>query len=141
MIILDTDHIVVLKYSEGTEFANLSAKMAASADRQFVTTCVTLEEQLRGWLALINRSADAFRQVSAYQQLNNLVDYFARWTRLDFDERAVHQFRRLRSQRVRIGTMDLRIAAIALVHRATLLSANLRDFQQVPNLSVEDWLR
>ena len=140
MILLDTDHMVVLKYSQGSEYANLSAKVAASTDQHFVTTCVTLEEQLRGWLALINRSADAHRQVSAYQQLNNLVDFFARWTRLDFDEQAADQFKQLRSQKIRIGTMDLKIAAIALVHGSTLLSANLRDFQQVPNLRAEDWL-
>ena len=93
MILLDTDHMVVLKYAQGPEYAKLSAKMAASTDQHFVTTCVTLEEQLRGWLALINRSADPHRQVSAYQQLNNLVDYFARWTRLEFDEHAADQFK------------------------------------------------
>jgi predicted nucleic acid-binding protein len=37
-------------------------------------------------------------------------------------------------------TIDLKIAAIVLRHSATLLSANLRDFRQVPGLSVEDWL-
>ena len=36
--------------------------------------------------------------------------------------------------------MDLKIACIALVHNALLLSANLRDFQQVPGLRVENWL-
>ena len=36
--------------------------------------------------------------------------------------------------------MDLKIAATALVHGALLLSANLRDFRQVPGLMVEDWL-
>jgi tRNA(fMet)-specific endonuclease VapC len=36
--------------------------------------------------------------------------------------------------------MDLKIASIVLAHDATLLSRNLRDFQQVPNLRVEDWL-
>jgi predicted nucleic acid-binding protein len=36
--------------------------------------------------------------------------------------------------------MDLKIAAICLVEGATLLSANLKDFQQVPGLHVEDWL-
>ncbi len=39
-----------------------------------------------------------------------------------------------------INTMDLKIAAMTLVHGALLLSANLRDFQQVPGLRVEDWL-
>jgi tRNA(fMet)-specific endonuclease VapC len=39
-----------------------------------------------------------------------------------------------------IGTHDLKIAPIALVNDATLLSANLRDFEQVPGLRVENWL-
>ena len=50
-------------------------------------------------------------------------------------------FERLRQQRVRIGTMDLKIAAIALGYNALVLSDNLRDFQQVPGLHAEDWRR
>ncbi|MCH8923806.1 MAG: type II toxin-antitoxin system VapC family toxin [Planctomycetes bacterium] len=46
----------------------------------------------------------------------------------------------LRKQRVRIGTMDLKIASIALANNATLLSANTRDFVQVPSLQLENWL-
>jgi hypothetical protein len=34
-----------------------------------------------------------------------------------------------------------RIASIALVTESTLLSRNLRDFRQVPDLSVEDWTK
>jgi tRNA(fMet)-specific endonuclease VapC len=44
-------------------------------------------------------------------------------------------------QGVRIGTMDLKIASIVLVHGGTLLSGNNRDFQQVPGIQVEDWLQ
>jgi tRNA(fMet)-specific endonuclease VapC len=40
-----------------------------------------------------------------------------------------------------VGTMDLKIAAIALSRNATLLSANLADFRQVPRLKVLDWTR
>ena len=37
--------------------------------------------------------------------------------------------------------MDLRIASIVIASKATfLLSRNLRDFQRIPNLNVEDWL-
>lgn len=52
---------------------------------------------------------------------------------------AAAEFERLRKQRIRIGTMDLKIAAIALANNATLLSKNLRDFGKVPGLKVEDW--
>jgi predicted nucleic acid-binding protein len=34
--------------------------------------------------------------------------------------------------------MDLKIAAIALSQDGVLLSSNLKDFNQVPNLRVED---
>jgi tRNA(fMet)-specific endonuclease VapC len=114
--------------------------MAGSSDQDFVTTVVTLEEQMRGWLALIHRLNVADRQVSAYTKLNRVVDYFARWTRLPFDDQAADRFKQMRSNRIRIATMDLKIASIALVHDSLLLSANLRDFQQVPDLQVEDWL-
>jgi len=39
-----------------------------------------------------------------------------------------------------MGSLDLKIASIALEHGATLLSANARDFDHVPGLRVEDWL-
>lgn len=49
------------------------------------------------------------------------------------------QFERLRQAKIRIGTKDLRIAAICLATGATLLTRNLRHFEQVPGLIAEDW--
>ena len=49
-------------------------------------------------------------------------------------------FEQLSKDRLRVGTADLKIASIALAQNATLLSRNLRDFQRIPNLNVEDWL-
>lgn len=37
--------------------------------------------------------------------------------------------------------MDLKIASIALNHDALLLTANVRDFDQVPGLRTENWLQ
>jgi tRNA(fMet)-specific endonuclease VapC len=39
-----------------------------------------------------------------------------------------------------IGANDLLIAAHALAVRATLVTANVREFARVPRLSVENWL-
>jgi tRNA(fMet)-specific endonuclease VapC len=101
---------------------------------------VSLEEQMRGWLAAIHRAPDVRRQVTYYSRLVDLVRFYANWRILPFDDQAAEEFQRLRRERVRIGTMDLKIASIVLVHDATLLSANLRDFGQVPGLRVEDWI-
>ena len=140
MIVLDTDHVNVLKYPEHPRFASLTTQLNTSADQDIATTVITLEEQMRGWLAWMNRAQDVRCQVPAYQELLRLCDFFTRWHVVLFDEQAASTLQGLRAQRIRIGTMDLKIAAIALVHDALLLSANLRDFQQVPNLRVANWI-
>jgi tRNA(fMet)-specific endonuclease VapC len=139
VILLDTDHINVLQSRE-PRAVTLMANMVASADQDFATTVITIEEQMRGWLAVIHRSIDVHRQLPAYERLVGLVDFFSRWRVARFSEAAVAEFTQLRQRRVRIGAMDLKIASIALANGALLLSANLRDFQQVPNPRVENWL-
>jgi tRNA(fMet)-specific endonuclease VapC len=140
VIILDTDHVNVLKYLDHPRFASLTTQLNTAADQDVATTVITVEEHMRGWLAWIIRSDDVRRQVSAYQELLRLFDFFTRWHVPPFDARAASAFQGLRTQRIRIGTMDLKIAAIALIHDALLLSANLRDFQRVPNLRVANWI-
>jgi tRNA(fMet)-specific endonuclease VapC len=49
----------------------------------------------------------------------------------DASDASANQFDQLRAARIRPGTMDLKIASIALVNQALLLSANRRDFEQV----------
>jgi tRNA(fMet)-specific endonuclease VapC len=140
MIFLDTDHLTLLKYPNSPRFAALVSRLEASADQEIGTTIVSAEEQLRGWLAVIARFRDVARQIAPYRELGELLDSLQKWTIIPFDEAAAGEFARLRSSGVRIGTMDLKIASIALVHGALLLSANLADFRLVPGLRVENWL-
>jgi tRNA(fMet)-specific endonuclease VapC len=141
MIVLDTDHVTVLRYPEHSQYATLSAKMSRSDGSDFVTTAISVEEQMRGWLAAIRRKGKVHNQILYYTRLVSMVRFLNKWRILPFNEPAADRFEVLRKDRVRIGTQDLKIAAIALEHDALLLSANLRDFQQVPGLRVEDWLR
>jgi tRNA(fMet)-specific endonuclease VapC len=58
---------------------------------------------------------------------------------IPFDDDAAAMFDRLLAQRVRVATMDLRIAAIALSRGLVLVTRNSRDFGKVPGLQIEDW--
>ena len=141
MILLDTDHVTLLKYPASERGARLAQRLDALPAEEVVgVAIVTVEEQMRGWLAAIAKERTARRQVTAYRELANLFDFFAAFFLALFDEQAADQFDLLRSAKLRLGTMDLKIAAIALVNHALLLSANRRDFEQVPGLRVENWL-
>ena len=58
---------------------------------------------------------------------------------LSVSEEAEILVRQLRQQHIRIGSQDLRIAALALLYGFTVVTSKVRDFSQVPNLSVVDW--
>lgn len=140
MILLDTDHVTVLWYTEHPRCAALNARLQSLQNEVAATTVITAEEQMRGWLAEIARMRGARKQIPAYERLANLFRFFARWPIVPFDDRAADELERLHKARIRIGTPDLKIASITLVHDALLLSANLRDFHKVPDLKVENWL-
>jgi tRNA(fMet)-specific endonuclease VapC len=141
MILLDTDHLTLLKYAEGERGARLVERLRALPPEQVVAVpIIAVEEQMRGWRAAIAKERQAHRQVFAYRELARMLEFFRGFTIALFDERAADQFDGLRTAKIRLGTMDLKIAAVALVNGALLLSANRRDFEQVPGLRVENWL-
>ena len=131
--ILDTDHVSLHQYGH----RQVTARVEACASDELAITIITVEEQMRGRLAQIGRSGVDL--TVAYDQLRATAGYFCDLPTLPFDAEAQHQFQQLRERRIRIGTLDLRIAAIALTQNAVLLTRNRRDFELVPGLRLEDW--
>ena len=139
MILLDTDHFTVVTDGRHSLHEQLIARLE-NANDSLALPIISVEEQLRAWLAQVRRKTDVNEQVFPYDRLARLLETLASWNLARFGQPAAEEFERLRKQRIRIGTQDLKIAAIALAIDALLLSANLRDFEQVPGLRVEDWL-
>lgn len=140
MIVLDTDHLSTLKHADSPKFVQLASKMADAEDQDFVTTVISLEEQMRGWLARIKQAKQIVNEIVPYDELIALVDFFKLWVVLPFDAPAVVHFSELKQQKISIGTMDLKIASIAIANDATLLTANTQHFEKVPGLKFEDWI-
>ena len=139
MIILDTDVASVFQCGQGVDYNRLCARMVLEKVDEVFVSIATIEEQLRGWLAFVGKAKTVAGLILGYDKLHGLFRFYNSRRIIDFTESSATRFQALRKQGIRIGTMDLRIAAITLAHNAILISRNLRDFRQVPGLRVEDW--
>jgi tRNA(fMet)-specific endonuclease VapC len=63
---------------------------------------------------------------------------------LPFDERATQTYGQIRAELERrgivIGSMDMLIASQAMSLRLTLVTNNVREFSQIPDLTLENWV-
>ena len=138
MLVLDTDIVTLLQYPESKRAQDLAARLSAQNEPVAVAV-TTFEEQVRGRLADCSRAKTPEDYSEAAAGLSRLLAEYQNRILLPFDERSVAEFKRLKAAKIKIGTMDLRIASIVLANSATLISMNLRDYQKVPGLQVEDW--
>ena len=137
MYVLDTDHMSLLEWdNEGSQI--LRERLADCDPTEVATTIISYEEQMRGWMAYVAKAGTMAKQVEAYHRLRTHLDNYRQIPVLDFDDNAATIYQQLRRARIKIGTMDLKIAAIAISLDATLTSRNLVDFEKVPGLKVED---
>ena len=139
MFVMDTDHVSLLQSAAGLAGERLRARIRSLPEDEVAATIISFEEQTRGWLAFQASARSLDRQVDAYRKLKRHLKAYCEMDVLEFDIEATTVFQGLRQSRIRIGTMDLKIAAIALAHHATLLTRNLKDFRKVPGLNIEDW--
>ncbi|MFW9259900.1 type II toxin-antitoxin system VapC family toxin [Nostoc sp. CALU 546] len=139
MYVFDTDHLSVLE-RRGAGAQRLLMQLTNVNPNEVAATIISYEEQMRGWLSYIKKAKTVEAQVAAYKQLNRQLTNYCAIPILEFDEQAAQEFQRLKKAYPRLGTMDLKIAAIALVNQAILLTRNSSDFGQILGLRTEDWI-
>jgi tRNA(fMet)-specific endonuclease VapC len=97
------------------------------------------QSNLSGRLAQISGAQNSTSLSNAYQWLSDTVEMLSDFQVLQYDETATQIYQTCKSQKVRIGTQDLRIASIVLAQGGILLTRNLQDFAKVPGLQIQDW--
>ncbi len=137
--LFDTDHISLLQRRSGLEYATLVARISPYPPSDLAFSVVSLQEQALGANAYINRATTKAEIIRGYNLLHEIFESFLEATVLPFDMEAATIFEELRQAQVRIGTMDLRIASIALSKGLVLLTRNTSDFSKVPGLVMKDW--
>ena len=101
-------------------------------DRQIIPSVVRAEF-LFGWRASPHFS----------RRIAELQGFLSGYPTLPFDDAAAEEYGKLRAYLRQRGTMigpnDLLIASIALANDLVLVTHNVAEFEQVPNLRHEDW--
>lgn len=138
LYVMDTDHLSLFERNHPRVVERVLMVRKGIVDDLF-TTVVTMQEQLEGRLAQVRRARDSVRLMLAYRRLQETFGLFSDLDILNYNATADEYFRGFRKGGVRIGTQDLRIASIALSNEGIVLTRNLRDFEKVPGLSIQDW--
>ena len=135
--LLDTDHMSELQ--RGKEAAQiLSARLRLISLDDYGTSIISYKEQTEGWLADINKAKNTPLEVVYFARLNAVLRFYNTLAVWQYDEAAA-QFAAWKAAKVSGGTQDLKIAAIAYVSDATVLTRNIRHFSKIPGLLIADW--
>jgi tRNA(fMet)-specific endonuclease VapC len=138
MIALDAD--VLTDILQGR--AELVARVSRIPVHEQSVPVIVVEEIVRGRLNAIRRSEAGKAKLTlprAYELFAETLDAFRQVVLLPYNDKADLLYQDWRSQRIRVGSHDLRIAAICVAQAATLVTRNKRDFERVPNLAMEIW--
>jgi tRNA(fMet)-specific endonuclease VapC len=135
LFVLDSD--ILCLFQEGD--SQVKAQVARCGLGEVAVSVITVDEQLRGWFSLVRRAKKPSQIAFAYDHLARNVSDLSQARILSYSEAAIARFESLLKAKLGVRANDLRIAAIALEHEATVVTRNLRDFTMIPGLNVEDW--
>ena len=137
--LLDTDHLSIFQGQTEPEYSTLLTRIAQYPPTDLACSIISFHEQVLGCHTYINQARRAEDIVRGYGMLTRVLQDFTEALVVPFDAVAAAVCEELVAQRVRVGTMDLRIAAIALSRRMVMVTRNTSDFRKVPGLQIEDW--
>jgi tRNA(fMet)-specific endonuclease VapC len=138
MWVLDTDSLSLLERGN----PKIQERLRQVNPDSVAISIVTAEEKMKGRLAAIN-SLSGIERVDrlaiAYRDLQSSIEDLQTLPILPFSESAKDRYRELLQQKIRVGSHDLRIAAIVLSVEGILVTRNRRDFDRIPGLQIDDW--
>jgi tRNA(fMet)-specific endonuclease VapC len=138
MHIFDTDTLSHLHAGN----QNVIRAIRQLGNEEITTTIVTKIEMLRGRIDYIIKAQADDDLLNAQKRFDRTEELLSQIKIISITPDAVDRLAQLvNSSKLRkIGRADLIIASIALSHRATLVTRNLRHFKQVPGLIVTNWV-
>jgi tRNA(fMet)-specific endonuclease VapC len=121
--ILDTDVLSLLGHKDSPQAPRIRRRIVELPEEDsVVTSVINYEEQMRGWMAALSHARSQAAEIEVYGRLLLHLATYRRLTVLGYDSAAAAIVKRLRNQRVSVGAMDAKIAAIAISHNAVMIT-------------------
>ena len=119
---------------------NVVSRIIESVDEVYLSS-ITLEEAIGAQIHHINtqRSKPTVGVAEASNFLVKLIDSLSGYSMIAYSEAAEDIFRRYPASVKRIGSMDCRLAAHAIVLGFTVDTRNISDFSRIPGVMCVDW--
>ena len=139
MTVLDTDTVTLLSY--GTNETLRKRIEAVAGDDVLAVTVVTRMEVLQGRYASLLKAASAAEMQTAAARFRSAEEMLNDFAILRPDASSCRHFEALLRQKRRrkMGRPDLLIASMVLAHDALLVTRNVKDYQGINGLRVENW--
>jgi tRNA(fMet)-specific endonuclease VapC len=133
MYLLDTN-ICIYLLNRKSGYEHILSRIDGLAYEQVAISAITLAELSYGIAKSVKKAANRMK-----------LDYFLhQFDCLPFDSEIANAYGEIRTrlilQGTPIGPLDMLIAAHALQLKATIVTNNVREFERVEGLAVENWL-
>ena len=130
MIFLDTD--IMSYFSAGNSVIGAKTKEALNYGHQICLTCVNVYEILKGLRYNPNKNKELF-----------LTEFLKKVPVIYIEEadiqKAAEIYADLRKNGIIIGDADIFIASIVMTNGGKLITNNIRHYQNIKGLIVENW--
>jgi tRNA(fMet)-specific endonuclease VapC len=135
LYVLDTD--ILSLYQQGNDA--IRNRIAQHSPDELSVSIISVEEQLSSWYTMRRRVKGRERLAIAYERFTENVRMLSSLQILSFSLEAINRYEQLLRSKLGVKGNDLRIAAIAMVNSAIVVTRNRIDFEQIPGVQVEDW--
>jgi tRNA(fMet)-specific endonuclease VapC len=136
--LLDTNIIsTALDQRRNNQF--LAHRILNQSPESIFISIITVEEMMRGELGGIHRLRHKPNVVTVYRAFEGLFEALHRFQVISYTSEIEQIYQSMSLEQKRVGTQDCRIAATAIAHGFTVVTANTHDFYKIGGVAVEDW--
>ena len=138
MYLLDSDVLTLLFHRKGQQLFLEQRILSQPAEKLFISI-ISVDEALRGVRRLIDNPPSKDGGWEGCRLLRKIMKAYSGFEICPYTPEATAIFKTMPAAAKRKGSNDCKIAAIALSRGFTVITRNVADYREIPDVDFEDW--